>query len=306
MVEKKLDTPKLLKVIALLILLLLGIGSFGFAALKDTNPITGLVYTLESVAFLHEAEPGAGARALQIFLGVFGAFVFWFSIWTLLDHALEGRFSDYFRRSRAMARVSRLREHYIVCGAGRVGQKIAELLAERKHKFILVDKAMDSKLAGRGFHFLEGDAMDESTLIKAGIKRAKGIIAVLPETEKNVLLTLTAKEINPTIPIYARAEKKEMMKRLMKAGASEVVMPEEAGAKELVKRLLKEQAGEKKKVEEKQMGEEKKKSEEKKQVGGEKEGRGKVEAREKGEERKQAAQATVKKEAGAEAGEKKS
>ena len=84
---------------------------------------------------------------------------------------------------------------------------------------------------------MEGDVLDEETLIEAKIPQAKALIAVLPETEKNILTILSAKELNPKLKVYARCSRTEYIKKLKKAGADFVFMPELSCAEEIVGKL---------------------------------------------------------------------
>lgn len=236
-----LKTSKYIKVMTFLILVLFVVGTMGFSYTRNVGLLEGLIYTFETLVFFPPENQSVGERMLQIFIMLFGVFVFWFVLWTSLDFAIEGKFEDYFKKVRAMKRTKRMKDHYIICGGGRVGEHIAKILKEKREKYVIVDReeAIVSSLYRKGFDAIEGDILDENVLLEAGVKNAKALISVLPETEKNILVTLTARELNPKIKIYARAERKEMVKRLKHAGADSVVMPEVVGAEEIAKEIFK-------------------------------------------------------------------
>ncbi len=221
-----------------MILGILFMGTIGYALLYKITPAEGIIRTVEALTFSGQKEQGT-ARVLQILIHLFGVIIFWFALWTSFDLMIEGQFTKYFTGVRIMERIKRMKKHYIICGGGRVGEHIAELLTKQKKKFVVIEKHDDlsENLMKKEFTILKGDALEEATLLKAGIKHAEALISVLPETEKNILVTLTAKELNPGIKIYSRADKKEYVKKLRRAGADFVSMPEYSCAEEIVGKI---------------------------------------------------------------------
>ncbi|MFH1134172.1 MAG: NAD(P)-binding protein [Nanoarchaeota archaeon] len=213
-------------------------GILGFTLLKGVPLSEALSLTLEIFAFDYELEEGF-VRAFQLSLLVFGVIFLWFALWTSLDVVLEGHFNKYFKEVNMMKEIKRLKNHYVICGGGRVGLHAAELLHARKIPFLIVEKRdyLVREPLRLGYKVLEGDALEESMLKEACVDRAIGLIAVLPETEKNILVILTAKELNPKIVIYARCSHQEHVKRLKKAGADMVFLPELACAEEIVQNI---------------------------------------------------------------------
>ncbi len=211
----------------------------GYTVTRNESVGSGFLNTLETLTFLHERESQFSPRMIQIVLVLFGSFVMWFVLWTTLDLVLEGELKDYFTGVNLMKNVQELKNHWIICGAGRVGAHVAELLMAKNEQYVIIDKDVGVATAQtkRGLLVVDGDALEEETLLSCGIKDAKGFIAAIPETEKNVLAILTAKELNPALDIYARAHRKEYVKKLKKAGAHHVFMPEYTCAEEIVKRM---------------------------------------------------------------------
>ena len=144
-----------------------------------------------------------------------------------------------------MKKVRQLRNHYIICGGGRVGSHVADLLMQQHKKYVIVDRddSLVRHLQSQGYVATEGDAMDEKNLREMGLLHAKALIAVLPEIEKNILTVLTAREVRPDIPIYARADRPHMVKKLKNAGANHIVMPEVVCAEEIMHEIAKEEGG---------------------------------------------------------------
>lgn len=228
----------------LLILALMFIGIFLFgtvsiALIKNISYEQSFLTTVETLAFIHKVEETGTVKIIQVFLLIFGGFFVWFSLWTSFDVVLEGHFNTHFKEVKIMKRISQLKNHYVICGGGRVGMHVAELLKEKKEKFVIVEKAeyLVKEAIRKNFLVLEGDALDEEMLVASKINNAKALIAVLPETEKNILVILTAKELNPKLEVYARCNRAEYVKKLKKAGADYVFMPELSCAEEIVSKL---------------------------------------------------------------------
>jgi voltage-gated potassium channel len=225
-----------LRNLVFMVVLLFLVGTAGYSVSKGVSLEQGLGLTLETLAAGHEREVPTGPRVVQVLLQLFGVLVFWFAVWTFGDLVLEGKVSGWIREVRIIMGEQSLRDHYVICGAGRVGIHVAELLEKKGEPFVILEKSGDltAKLKKRKWLVIHGDVLDEELLKEAGILRAKGVVGAIPETEKNVMLTLLAKQLNPKVEVYARAEKEEFIKQLRLAGAKAVVMPEVVGAEEIV------------------------------------------------------------------------
>lgn len=233
------DIPSQLKTFIMLILFVLVIGSIGYMIVSGVSFTEGLIQTIETLAFQNEKLHSFGGKMLQFMLSVVGLFIIWFVLWTTLDLVLEGKFKEYFSEVKKMTDISKLENHYIICGAGRVGIHIAKMLAIEKKPLVLIDQheADIENAKKRGFLALKTDSLDDDILVKCNITKAKALVAVFAKTEENILVTLLAKELKPDIKVYARAEKEEFINTLRKIGAEHVIMPEAAGAMDIVKAL---------------------------------------------------------------------
>jgi voltage-gated potassium channel len=136
--------------------------------------------------------------------------------------------------------IEKLNGHALICGYGRVGQMLAHDLLVAEKLFVVVDNS-ESRIGeaqAAGYLAVLGSASEERTLLAAGIERARVLATVLPDDSANVFITLTARELNPTIEIIARAESPSTEKKLLRSGASRVVMPALIGATKIAHMII--------------------------------------------------------------------
>lgn len=186
-------------------------------------------------------EAGMGVFWLMI-LSVMGVVINFYLVYVVLDFVLEGKFSNFMRGAKKMKSIKKMKNHYVVCGGGRVGMHVARELQASSLPVIVIEKESDlvEKIENKGITLIKGDALDEENLKKAGLENAKFLIACLDNDGDNILLGLTAKEINPHIRIAARANEEAIVKKLYHAGAEYVVLPEVVGGVQLAKAVSKE------------------------------------------------------------------
>jgi len=138
------------------------------------------------------------------------------------------------------ARLSSIKNHYIVCGAGRVGTHAAEKLKKEGKKVVIIENECPTAeyLKKRGFIVVEGDCMNEETLEKARIRTAKGILACTGKDNINVFLVLTSKDLNPKIKVATRVNDLKAKSEFERAGADIIVAPEATGGYELAEKII--------------------------------------------------------------------
>jgi voltage-gated potassium channel len=138
-------------------------------------------------------------------------------------------------------RINHLKDHYIVCGYGRMGETAAERLREEGVPFVVIENheaIIAPLIESRDTTFLMGDATQEDVLIQAGIKHARGLAALLPTDADNLYLTMTAKLINPSVFVLAKALEDEAEKKILQIGANKVVSPYKLGGLKIAQGLL--------------------------------------------------------------------
>lgn len=144
----------------------------------------------------------------------------------------EGEINRVLGSRRMSKGIEQLTGHVLLCGYGRVGRIVAADLAKAGTPFVVIDNC-DTRIAeaqAAGYFAVLGSASEEATLLSAGIMRAKTLTTVLPDDTANVFITLTARELNASIQIIARAENPNTQKKLLRSGANKIVLPALIGA----------------------------------------------------------------------------
>ncbi len=221
--------PLLVRVLAALTALLL-CGTLGYWWLEGYTWLEALymtVITLSTVGF-GEVRPlspnGRLFTVVLIMVGV-GSAAYLFTL--LGDYIVSGELEGTLRRRRWMDRLRKLNHHYLICGCGRMGEQVAQELHRLGQPFVLIDRHPEHLEAAqsRGFLTVHGDPTEEEVLELAGVKRARGLVAVLETDADNLFLVLTARNLNPDLFIVAQAISEATEKKLYAAGADRVVSP---------------------------------------------------------------------------------
>lgn len=218
----------------------LGFGAFGYRVLEGWSLVDGLYMTfitLTTIGFGEVYPLSLAGRWFTIviaFIGI-GSVAFVAARWARI--LLLG----YMLRQRQITRkIKKMRDHFIICGYGRVGRRmVANLMAQGK-PIVVLDRndELIQALHAEGIPGMLGDASDEDTLHQAGIAVAKGLITLLPTDSANVFVTLIARELNPDLFILARTTYTRNRRTLLQAGASEVVAPSDVGADRMAQVIL--------------------------------------------------------------------
>lgn len=170
-----------------------------------------------------------GARVFTMIIAVAGIGVLAYLVTNLTAAIVEGELTKSFRRRRMEKQAAKAREHYIICGVGWAGLHIINELRETKRSHVIIDinrdKTDKSLEAMPGEIFIEGDATDNDILLKAGIDKASGIFAVTGDDNQNLVIALTARQLNPEVRVVAQCNETKNTEKIRKAGADAVVSP---------------------------------------------------------------------------------
>jgi voltage-gated potassium channel len=199
-----------------------------------------VIITLSTVGF-QEVKPltqeGRVVTSLLILGGV-GSFAY--LVGTFTQVIVEGRFQAVLGRRRVQKKIDSLEEHFIVCGFGRIGSIVAREIAREGLPVVVIERDDDlvEEYETEDILFVSGDATSDDSLLQAGIKRASSLITALTQEANNVYVTLTARQLNPTLNIIARADSQTHVPRLQRAGADRVVTPHIIGGVRMAQTVL--------------------------------------------------------------------
>jgi voltage-gated potassium channel len=181
---------------------------------EEVHPLgeAGRVFTMTVIV--------SGVGTMLYTLGIFGELL------------VDGQLGRYARMRGMERRIADLKEHFIVCGYGRMGTRVAQEFRQLETPFVVVESNVESldRLRSADLLYVEGDATSDESLLKAGILRAKGLVTAVDSDERNVFITLTARALNPALFIVARSSFQDSVEKLRRAGANQVVSPYLMGA----------------------------------------------------------------------------
>lgn len=210
---------------------LLCFGTFGYMAIEKTSFLDGLymtVITITTVGYNEHIQLHPAGRFFTIFLILIGVGFVLYMFSRITEAVVEGGLRAVLGRRTMERKVATLRNHYIVCGYGRIGKVICKILKENNRPFVVIENnPVETKaIEEMGYMVLEGQASDDDTLRKAGIEHARGLIAVVSSDADTVYVILSARGLRPDLYILARSSGKEGAEtKLLRAGADKVISP---------------------------------------------------------------------------------
>ncbi len=196
-----------------------------------------VVITLSTVGYGEHSNLPPGEKWLTIGVIVFGILALGYTVGGMIQMLTEGEVERALTVRRILHDVQQLKEHIIICGFGRIGRILAEEFRGEKRKYVIVERDHEHVWRGMdaGQLIFQGDSTSEEVLLRAGIEQASTLITTLPDDADNVFITLTARNLNRNLQIIARAESTSTHKKLLQAGANQVVMPATIGAARMVR-----------------------------------------------------------------------
>ena len=222
---------------------IIGIGTLGYMLIEDYTLIDGLymsVITIATVGFGEVHPLSAAGRGFTVFLILVGFGSLAFAGHAVVESLLERTWGGRREIQKMKKQISLLKSHYIVCGFGKVGAASADHFREAGTDFIVIeaDPAHCQTMQEKGYLFIEGDATSENILLEAGIKSASGLLALLKSDPDNLFIVLTARELNPTLHILARADEVSSEKKIFRAGADSVISPFDTAGRQIAGDIL--------------------------------------------------------------------
>jgi voltage-gated potassium channel len=228
---------------AMLVVLL--VGTLGFHAALSESWLQSFYRAVvsSSLTGLDTVPPNDSARILTIFLVLAGISIFAYIGSLVVEAIARGVIGGLWVERRRRRAIEALRNHYIICGFGRVGRRVAHEFREEGAQFVVLDFSPDAKEAAEEADvvFIEGNGTDDDDLRSAGLERARGLIAASDDDADNLYITLSARAANPDLLIVARASNEDASKKLHLAGADRVVQPYQAAGRVMANLMLRPQ-----------------------------------------------------------------
>lgn len=220
------------------------IGTTGYLIIENNwtllQAIWMTVITVTGVGY----DDGDVSKAGKVFttfliIGGFGMYIYCITIATTF--LVEGELASFFKHRRMMNAVEKLSNHYIVCGLGDTGVHVLDEMLKFEASFVgieMEEERLEQLAETREFLYILGDATDDDVLIRAGVERAKGLVACLSRDQDNLFVVISAKNLNPTLRIASKAVEHNSPDKLITAGADEVVLPDHIGGIRLASGIL--------------------------------------------------------------------
>jgi voltage-gated potassium channel len=227
----------------LLLTCIIAAGTLGYVVIEGWSVWDGLymaVTTVTTVGFREVHPLSRAGEAFTLLLIVSGVGTAFYSATLLATHIVEGGVRRRLVERRQKRMIENLRDHFILCGYGRIGSLIADELRQQDVPFIVVEKDPErvSRLMERGWVAVAADASHEDVLVRVGIHRARGLIAAVGTDAENVYAVLTARVTRPDLFIIARVEADDAEHKLRRAGADRVISPYHIGASHMAQTAL--------------------------------------------------------------------
>jgi voltage-gated potassium channel len=224
--------------------LVLIIGTLGYWLIEGWSLLDGFymtVITITTIGFKEAHDLTVSGKIFTLFIIFTGIGVVGYTVFTGTQFVIEGEINKILTRRRSMKAIEKLKNHFIICGFGRMGSFVCEQLHARGIPFVVVENKIEvqDKVVQAGHYLSPGDATEEEILLAASIKTARGLVSVLNSDAANVYVVLTARELKPDLEIIARAAEESAQSRLMRAGATRVISPYQIGGMRMVMGIVK-------------------------------------------------------------------
>lgn len=234
-----------IRIVLMAVLLAMFVGTVTFHLVEGWSILDSLYVTAQTVTTVGFGDITPRTALGRIFATVFmvvGVGIVLYALTSTVQSIVHSELFAQYGHSRKM---SKLRDHFIICGAGRVGSHLIRSLRAVDGVFLVIesDQKKVEALMDLGVPVLLRDATLEESLIEAGVEHARGLATCLPDDADNVYVVLTARDLNPGIHIVARAAEEQAESKLIRAGANRVVAPTIIGGHRMAMALTKPAVG---------------------------------------------------------------
>jgi len=209
---------------------ILAVAIVGYEMLEGWSPLESIymaIITIFTVGFQEIRPLSPAGKILTIFIIIGGVGTAFYAAVKAVEIIVEGEMTGYRRRRRMDKKINELKNHYIICGYGRVGHNVAQVFDSSGIPYVVIDSKKETldELDIKNVPIILGDATSDDILLGAGIRSAQGLIACSDSDVANVYVTLSARALKPDLNIVARAGHKDTEKKLLMAGANRVISP---------------------------------------------------------------------------------
>ncbi len=228
----------------ILFIAILLFGTSGYMLIEKGSFLDSLYMTLITITTVGYGETihlGAGGKYFTMCLIIVGVAFVLYMFGEITDAMVEGRLRKMFGRRTMDKKLASMKNHYILCGYGRIGKVICQTLKNDNRLVVVIEKNPDKVISiyEHGILVLQGEATDDEILLKAGIKNAAGLIAVVSSDSDNVFISLSARGLNPDLFIMARSSGAEGADtKLLRAGANKVISPYYIGGRRMANMII--------------------------------------------------------------------
>ncbi|HOV42679.1 MAG TPA: potassium channel protein [Syntrophothermus lipocalidus] len=234
---------KLITALTYLIIVIV-VGVLGLMYFENWPLLTAVwatIVSLSTTGYRDIVPVTIGGRIFMMILIVAGVGVVAYSLGAIVSITIESQINRMMGRNTMEKTIRALNNHIIICGAGRVGMSVLEIIRGENIPYVLLEQNPETvaRLQVEGIVAMAGDASDDEVLLRAGIQRARGIITALSQDPYNVFVTLSARALNPSLHIVARAERQETVDKLKRAGADRVITPAQLAGQRMATAMLK-------------------------------------------------------------------
>lgn len=232
---------RLVGLVALILLLQLA-GTIAFMITENVSVWRGFVWTLDTIATVGSIpDPDStGGQIVKVLLIMLGVGTLFYALVTLAEFFVAGHLGELLEERRTLRMIESLDDHHLICGFGRVGRQVARDLRVAGHPFVIIDNTAENEEFARAFDapFLLGRPSDDETLRRAGLERARAVMACVDSDAENIFICLTVREMRDDILVVARASVEDSNKKLKRAGADRVISPYKSSGAEMARLAL--------------------------------------------------------------------
>ncbi len=242
-----LDVLRRLRIAGFAFVAIMIIGTVGYSVIADGNVMDAFymtAITLTTIGFheIIDMSTSPGGRLFTVFIAFMGIGIFTYFLSNVAALFIEGDIRKTFYKRKMEKKISKMEDHYVICGSGRVGGNIASELYQTDRPFVIADldesrlSALPAELKGRPM--MAGDCTDDDFLMTLGVDRARGVFVTSGDDNTNLVICLTARQLNPTCRIVVKIIDLNHAAKVKRAGADRIISPNYIGGLRMASEMI--------------------------------------------------------------------